>query len=111
MAYLRKEKETVEMDYSLDKVWIAVQNVLKHLELNIEQIDEKTHRVKAKTKTALMAWGSVLLIDVVPVNENTTRVSVTAETPVTTITSVIDFGLTKRRIYVFLGELSHELAN
>jgi hypothetical protein len=111
MAYLRKEKETVEMDYSLDKVWMAIQNVLKNLRLNIEQIDEKTYHVKAKTKTALMAWSSVLLIDVVPVNANTTRVSVTAETPVTTITSVIDFGLTKRRINVFLGELSNELAS
>jgi hypothetical protein len=98
------------MDYSLDKVWIAVQNVLKNLELNIEQIDETTHHVKAKTKTALVAWRSVLLIHVVPVNKNTTRVSVTAETPVTTITSVIDFGLTRRRINVFLGELSNELA-
>ena len=99
------------MDYSLDKVWMAIQNVLKNLRLNIEQIDEKTYHVKAKTKTALMAWSSVLLIDVVPVNANTTRVSVTAETPVTTITSVIDFGLTKRRINVFLGELSNELAS
>jgi hypothetical protein len=111
MAYLRKEKETVEMDYPLDKVWIAVQKVLKYLELNIQQIDETTHHIKAKTKTALMAWGSVLLIDVVSVNANTTRVSVTAETPVTTITSVIDFGLTRRRINVFLGELSNELAS
>jgi len=111
MAYLRKEKETVEMDFSLEKVWVAIQNVLKYLDLNIEQIDETTHHVKAKTKTALMAWGSVLLIDVVPVNVGTTRVSITAETPVTTITSVIDFGLTKRRINIFLAELSNELAS
>jgi hypothetical protein len=111
MAYLRKERETVEMDYSLDKVWIAIQNVLKNLRLNIEQIDETKHHIKAKTKTALMAWGSVFLIDAVPVNMSTTKVSVTAETPVTTITSVIDFGLTKRRINVFLGELSNELTS
>lgn len=111
MAYLRREKETVEMDYSLNKVWIAIQNVLKNLELNIEQIDETTHHIRAKTKTALVAWGSVLLIDVVSVNENTTRVSVAAETPVTTVTSIIDFGLTKRRINVFLGELAYQLAS
>ena len=99
------------MNYSLDKVWIAIQNALENLELDIEQIDKTTHHVKAKTKTALAAWSSVLLIDVVPVNENTTRVSVTAETPVTTITSVIDFGLTKRRINVFLGELANQLTS
>ena len=60
MAYLRTEKETVEMDYSLNKVWIAIQNTLKNLELGIEQIDETTHHIKAKTKKALVAWGSVL---------------------------------------------------
>jgi hypothetical protein len=111
MAYLRKEKETVETDYSLNKVWIAIQKVLENLELDIEQIDETTHHIKAKTKTGLLAWSSVLLIDVVPVNENMTRVSVTAETPVTTITSMIDFGLTKRRINLFLGELANQLAS
>ena len=111
MAYLRKATETVETDYSLDKVWIAIQNVLKNLELTIEQNDETTHHVKAKTKTGLVAWGSVILIDAVSVNKKTTRVSVTAETPVTTITSVFDSGLTKRRINVFLRELSKELTS
>jgi hypothetical protein len=110
MAYLRKEEETVEIDHSLNKVWIAVQKVLKSLDWNVEQIDEAGHRVTAKTKAGPMSWSSVFLIEVVPVNENTTRVTAAAETPVTTITAIVDFGQGKRRIAHFFAELSKELA-
>jgi hypothetical protein len=110
MAYLRKEKETVEADYSLSKVWVAVQKVLASLGWNIEQIDEAVRHVKAKTKGSLMSYSSVLLIDMVPVDKNTTRVSVVAETPVTTITAMVDFGQAKQRIRLFLRELAKQLA-
>ncbi len=111
MAYLRKEEETVEIDQSLDKVWIAVQKVLTGLDWNIEQVDEAGHRVKAKTKAGLMSYGSMLLISVVPVDEKTTRVSVAAETPVTTITAIVDFAQGKRRIALFFTELAKQLAS
>jgi len=111
MAYLRKEKETVEIGYSLNKVWTAIPKVLTSLESNIEQIDDTAHHVKAKTKAGLMAWSSVLLIDAVPVDKNTTRVSVAAETPVTTITVMIDFGRTRQRIDLFFTELAKQLAS
>jgi len=111
MAYLRKEKETVEMDYALNRVWTAIQKVLTSLEWNIEQTDDSAHHVKAKTKSGFMSWSSVLLIDAVSVNEKTTRVSVAAETPVTTITATVDFGRTRQRINQFLTELSNELTS
>jgi hypothetical protein len=111
MAYLRKEEETVEIDHSLDKVWMTIQKVLKSLDWSVEQIDEAGHRVKAKTKAGPMSWGSVLLIDVVSMNENTTRVSVGAETPVTTITAIVDFGQGRRRIAQFFTELAKQLAS
>lgn len=111
MAYLRKEEETVEIDHSLNEVWIAVQKVLKSLDWSVEQVDEVGHRVKAKTKAGPMSWGSVFLIELVPVNENTTRVSAAAETPVTTITAIVDFGQGKRRIAHFFTELSKQLAS
>ena len=109
MAYLRKEKETVETDYSLDKVWTAIPKVLTNLEWNIEKIDDTVHQVKAKTKSGLMSWGSVLQIDVIAVGKNTTRVSVLAETPVTTITSMVDFGRARQRIDLFFAELQKQL--
>jgi hypothetical protein len=111
MAYLRKEKETVEIDYSLNKVWTAIPKVLTSLEWNIEKIDDQAHHVKAKTKTALTSWSSVLLIDAVPVDENTTRVSIAAETPVTTVSAIVDFGRTRQRIALYFAELARQLAS
>jgi hypothetical protein len=111
MAYLRKENETVEIDHSLSKVWMAVQKALTSLDWGIEQTDETTHHVKAKTKAGAMSWSSILLIDVVPVGENTTRVAVAAETPVTTITSIVDFAQGRRRINLFLTELAKQLTS
>ena len=100
----------MEIDQSLDKVWMAIQKVLTGLDWNIEQVDEVEHRVKAKTKAGLMSWGSMLLISVVAVDEKTTRVSVAAETPVTTITAIVDFAQGKRRIALFFTELAKQSA-
>jgi hypothetical protein len=109
MAYLRKEKETVEIDYSLNEVWTAISKVLKELDWAMQQIDDAKHHVEAKTKTRFMSWGSTLLIDVARVDKNTTRVSVVAETPVTTISSIVDFGRTRQHINLFLTALGKQL--
>lgn len=111
MAYLRKDEETVEIDHSLSKVWMGIQQVLTTLEWSTEQISETEHRVKAKTKAGPMSWSSILLINLTPVNENTTRVSIKAETPVTMITAMIDFAQGKRRIAQFFAELAKQLAS
>jgi hypothetical protein len=110
MAYLRKENETVEIDYSLNRVWKAISKVLTNLEWSIEQIDDMTHHVKAKTKASFMSWGSVFLIDAMLVDKKTTRVSVATETPVTTITAIVDFGQARHRINLFFVALEKELA-
>ncbi len=110
MAYLRKETEKVEISYSSEKVWTAIQKVLVSFGWDTEQIDDKGHHIKAKTQGGLMSWASVLLIDVVPADKNVTRLTVAAETPVTTITSMVEFGRTKHRIDIFLRELAEELA-
>jgi hypothetical protein len=111
MAYLRREKETVEIDHSLSKVWTAISKVLTNLEWDVDQIDEASHQVKAKTKSTLMSWGSLLLIEARAIDRNTTRVSVLAETPVTTITAMVELGRTKGRIDMFFAELAKELTN
>jgi hypothetical protein len=110
MAYLRKEKETVEIDYSIDKVWKTIPKALKELGCTIEQIDDAAHHIKAKTQKGFISWSSVLLIDAKRVDENTTRVSVVAETPVTTISSIIDFGRARRRIDLFFATMAKKLA-
>ena len=111
MAYLRKDDETVEIDHPLSKVWVGIQKALTSLQWSTEQVDETAHRVKAKTKAGPWSWGSILLIDVTPVNENTTRVRVAGETTITMITAIIDFGQGRRRIGQFLEELAKQLAS
>jgi len=100
----------MEIAYSLSRVWAAVPKALTDLEWNIEQIDNKAHHAKAKTKAGPLSWSSLLLIDAAPVDKKTTRVSVSAETPVTTITAIVDFGRTRQRIDQFFAALAKQLA-
>ena len=109
MAYLRKEQETVEIDYALNKVWAVIPLVLTSLEWTVEQTDDTSHHMRVKTKAGFMSYSSTLTIDGVPVNEKTSRVTVKAETPVTTITSIADFGRTKERIQFFFEALAAQL--
>jgi hypothetical protein len=109
MAYLRKEQDTVEIDYAIDKIWAAIPKALKELGCITEQIDEETHHIRAKTQKGFVSWGSTLLIDVKRVDEKTTLVSVVAETPFTTISAVIDFGRARRRIDLLFAALAKQL--
>lgn len=109
MAYLHKEKETLETAYSLGRVWEAISKALTSLEWKVEEIDDMKHHVKVKTKAGFMSYSSVLVIDAVLVDEKTTRVSVVAETPVTTITSLTDFGRARDRVELFIKELAKQL--
>ena len=106
MAYLRKEKEIVEISYPLFRVWESIPEALASLEWTVGEVDDVNHHMKAKTKAGFMSYSSTLLIDVVAVDNKTARVTVTAETPVTTITSIADFGRTRDRIDLFFGALA-----
>jgi len=109
MAYLRREKEIVDVDFSLITVWEAINKAVTGLEWKIEQADEVTHQVKVKTKSNFMAYASDLTMNAIAQNEKTTRVTVSAETPVTTITGIVDFGRTRERIDSFLLALIKQL--
>lgn len=111
MAYLRKEKETMEIDYPLNKVWPAIPRALASLEWIIEEADNEKYNIKAKTKASFFSYASSFLISAVAVNEKTSRVTVTAETPVTTITAIVDFGRTQNRIELFFRALAKQLTS
>ncbi|MCX8150170.1 MAG: DUF3568 family protein [Candidatus Bathyarchaeota archaeon] len=110
MAYLRKENETIEMDYPLSKVWEAIQKAINDLKWSIEEKKEGEHQLKAKTKKSFMSYSSLFLINAETVKENVTRVKISAETPVTTLTAIADFGKTKERLNLFLSTLSNQLS-
>jgi len=109
MAYLRTDKEIVEMDYPLATVWTAIHRAITRLEWTEDETDDEKYHVKAKTKGAIMSYGSTVSIDAKAVSEETTRVNISAETPVTTLTGIVDFGRTKERIENFLAALAEQL--
>ena len=109
MAYLRDENEKLEVDYPLEKIWAAIPDVTKILEWQIEEKDDTAHKAKIKTKGGFMAYNSIMQIEVTAVDENTTRIAIKAETPVTTITSIIDFGRTRDRIGQFIEILAKQM--
>ena len=111
MAYLRKEDEIVEIDYSLDKVWVAILKTLERLEWTVEETDEIKHYIEAKTKGGFMSYPSLLIIKAVAVDKKITRCKIEAETPVTTITALADFGRTRERITLFFEVLANQLTN
>jgi hypothetical protein len=109
MAYLRREKEIVEVDFPIDRVWEALAKATAGLEWTIEETNEATHQLKIKSKSNFMAYPSELTINATTTNEKVTRVTVSAETPTTTITGIIDFGRTRERIDTFLLALVKQL--
>ena len=109
MAYLRKEEDKVELTYPISKVWDAILKALKNLNWTIQNRDNTTHQVKVKTTGSFMAMSSTIQIEAASRDENTTRVQVSAETPVTTITAIVDFGQTRKRIELFYAELADQL--
>ena len=109
MAYLRDEKETVEMDFPLSVVWTTIKDAVARLGWTLESSDDLSHRLQAKTKKAFLSYSTLLTVDAIGISEKVTRVVVSAETPVTTITSVVDFGKTHERIDTLLQALSIEL--
>jgi hypothetical protein len=110
MAYLREEKETVEVSYPLNKVWEAIPKAVAYLEWTIQETNQETHTLKIKTKGAFLSYPTKLTVNLSEIDEENTKMHVEGETPVTTITSVADYGRTGERIEVLVATLSKQMA-
>ena len=110
MAYLRREVETVETDFPQDKVWAALLKAAETLQWTVEESDQPKGKMKIKTRPNFMAYASLMVVDLQSAKENTTRIKVAAETPVTTLTGIVDFGRTRERIDNLLMALMAQLA-
>ncbi len=106
MAYLREEKEKLEVDYPLQKLWDNIPKAVKKLEWKIQKTSKDTHHLKIKTKGGFMSYPSTLKVDLEVVDEKTTRMLLAVETPVTTITSMADIGRTRDRLENFVVTLA-----
>jgi pyruvate-formate lyase len=111
MAYLREESEKVEVDYPIRALWDNIPKAVAKLEWAIEESDEDKHHIELKTKGAFLSYGSKMKVDLVAVDEETTRMLISAETPVTTITSMADFGRTRDRVEQFIVTLAKLMEN
>jgi hypothetical protein len=106
MAYVREEKENFEIDFPTQKIWENIPKVIDKLEWTIQETDEANHHLKVKTKGAILSYGSTMKIDITAVDEKTTKLSLVVETPVTTITSMADYGRSAERMDMFVTTLA-----
>jgi hypothetical protein len=109
VAYLRREVENVETDFPMEKVWEAISKTAAALEWTVEESDEAAHKMKIRTKANFMAYASLVVVELSSVKEGTTRIRAAAETPVTTLTGIVDFGRTRERIDTFLMTMIEQL--
>jgi hypothetical protein len=56
-----------------------------------------------------MLFSSILSIDVIPADVDITRVIVIVETPVTTITAMVEFGRARERVDLLFETLAKQL--
>ncbi len=106
MAYQRETKQELEVDFSLEDIWTAIPKAIAELEWEIQEKDDNAHYLRVKTQKSFLSYSSMLHIQVSKINEKTTNIKIDAETPVTTITSVMDFGQADERISTFVLTLA-----
>jgi hypothetical protein len=106
MAYLRDESEKLEIDYPLEKIWATIPKVVEILKWQILEKDDQTHKAKLKTKGGFLSYGSAIAVEATAVDDKKCRMTLSGETPVTTITAMADFGRTRDRIELFIEVLA-----
>ena len=89
---------------------MAIPKTVKQLDWIIQEKDEATHRLKIKTRGGFISYPSTLKVELSTIDEKKTRMNLVAETPVTTITSIADYGRTRNRISQFVVALGKLLS-
>jgi len=98
MAYLREIKQELEVDFPLESVWAAIPKAVAELDWEIQEKNETTHHLTINVPKTLTSYASMLKIELSKPNDKTTLVAIFGETPVTMITSTLDFSQTNAYI-------------
>ena len=109
MAYIREASEKLEVSYPLAKIWKAIPKTLEVLKWQAMETDETKHYLKIKTKGAFLSYASTMQVSLEVIDAQTTKLIAAIETPVTTITSMIDYGRSRERIDQFITTLANLL--
>jgi hypothetical protein len=109
MAYTRDEKEKLEIDYPIEDIWTAIPLAVDTLGWTIQEKNDQTHKLKLKTKAGFLSYGTTFNVELESVDKKKSRMSSTAETPVTTITAMADFGRTSDRVEAFVVTLARQM--
>ena len=94
MAYLRERVKELDVDFPLESIWQALPKAADEFDWSILEKDEATHRMTVRTSDTLTSYASTLRVELKRINQNITHMVVYGETPVTTITSTLQFGQT-----------------
>jgi hypothetical protein len=94
MAFLRERKKEVDIDFPVAAIWEALPKAVEEFDWDILEKDEAAHRMSIRTNDTLTSYASTLRIELKPLSEKSARMTVYGETPVTTITSTLQFGQT-----------------
>ncbi|MDR2203559.1 MAG: hypothetical protein LBE76_04565 [Nitrososphaerota archaeon] len=111
MAYTREETETVEVDYPIEQLWESIPKAITHLEWTIQESDKTRYYLMIQTNGAFMSYPSNIKIVLDPINDKTTRMLIAGETPITTVTAVLEFGRTRQRIEILIVTLANIMEN
>jgi hypothetical protein len=106
MAYLREANQELEVDFSLESIWEAIPKAVAGLDWEIKEKDENTHQLTIGAIGSFASYGSTLKVKLTKIDNKTTHIDIEGETPVTTITSTLDFGQTDERVDRFILALA-----
>jgi hypothetical protein len=94
MAYLRERVKELDIDFPLEAIWKAIATAAEEFDWDISDKNEATHRLTVTTANTLTSYASTLRVELTPITQNSTHMTIYGETPVTTITSTLQFGQT-----------------
>ncbi|MCW4029109.1 MAG: hypothetical protein NWE92_05625 [Candidatus Bathyarchaeota archaeon] len=94
MATIRQRKKEVDIDFPLESIWQAIPVAVDESGWAIEEKDDAAHKMVVRTDDTLTSYGSMLEVELKPIDESSTHMVVYGATPVTTITATLEFGQT-----------------
>jgi len=109
MAYTREETEDVEVDYPAQQLWEGIPEAIAKFDWTVEESNKEKYTLTIKTQGAFLSYPSIIKIILVPIDNKTTRMLIAGETPVTTVTSVLEFRRTRERIEKLIVVLAQHM--